>query len=176
MAAPSGQDLLHDGLCYGVRVQLGHDECGPLIVPLEQGGGGVAWMNTDGAHARRIVYGLQFGGETLVESQGTGLAGTIVDHVGDGEPGGEGGDGDDHAVVGRDHMREERLDDPEVGKGVDVEGEADVTGAGVEESLAAGDTGIVDDDGGVADFAANLVGDRVDALWRSEIALVVVDI
>lgn len=73
-------------------------------------------------------------------------------------------------------MREERLDDPEVGKGVDVEGEADVTGAGVEESLAAGDTGIVDDDGGVADFAANLVGDRVDALWRSEIALVVVDI
>jgi hypothetical protein len=79
-------------------------------------------------------------------------------------------------VVVGDDVGEERFDDPEVGKGVDVEGETNVTGGRLEESLAASDAGVVDDDGGVTDFGANLVGDGVDVLWRSEIAFVVMNI
>lgn len=39
-----------------------------------------------------------------MEGEGGGFGGAVVDHVGGGDVGGDGGDGDNHAVVDADHV------------------------------------------------------------------------
>jgi hypothetical protein len=81
-----------------------------------------------------------------VEGEGRGFGGAVVGHVGDCDIGSVRGDGYDHAVVGGDHGWHEFFGGPVVGEGVDVECEADVFLGGVEDVLAAGDAGVVDED------------------------------
>ena len=56
-----------------------------------------------------------------MEGEGGGLAGAVVDEAGYGDVGGEGGDGQDQAVVGSDHGGEEGTGEAVVGEGVDGE-------------------------------------------------------
>jgi hypothetical protein len=118
------------------------------VVAVEERGLGVALIDDDGADLRGVVPRLQLGGQALVEGERGGFRGAVVGHVRDSHVGGETGDGDDHAVVRGDHGGHEFLGGPVVRQCVDVEGEADVLLGGVEDVLAAGNAGIVDEDCG----------------------------
>jgi len=74
------------------------------------------------------------------------------------------------------HGRQKLPHHPVVGKVVDVEGEAHVALAGVEERAADDDAGVVDEDGRVADAGAHLAGHGGDGLGRGDIAMEVVDV
>lgn len=146
------------------------------MVPREEGRLCVALVDDHGADLVCAVAGREFGGQALVEGVGGGLGGGVVDHARDGDPGGHGCDGDDHAVVVLAHVGEELLGGPVVGEGVDVEGEADVALGGVEDRLADDDAGVVDEDGGVADLGADFGRHRGDGLGGGDVALEVVDV
>jgi hypothetical protein len=112
-----------------------------------------------------------------VKGDGGGLGSAVIDHArGDGVAG-EGGYGDDHAVVGGDHGREEGAGERVVGEGVDGEGEADVGIAGVEEGFAAGEAGVVDEDcGGCAEAGGDGGGGGGDCGGRGDVAVEVMDV
>lgn len=174
-SAASAEDLPDNGVGDGLWLERWHEEARLLVVAREQLRLHMSGMDDNSADLGGVVPRRQLGGDTLVQRQGTGLTRAVVDHVGDGQPGGVGGYGDDHAVVARDHVREERLGHPEGREGVDVKGEADVAGGRVEERLAAGDAGIVDDDGWVADLGADMLCYGGEFLGGANVALVVVD-
>ena len=162
LSAPAGQDRGGDRLRHGVDLEGRQQEGGVVAVALEQRGLGVALVDDDGAHLGRGVQGRELGGQALVEGQRGGLGRAVVDHLGDGDVGGQAGDGDDHAVVARDQARQELLGEQVVGDGVDVEGEADVLLGGLEDGLSARDAGVQHQDRGVADGLADLGRDGGD--------------
>ena len=154
--------MLDNTLGHGTDLKTGEEDVVILVKARKERSLGVARVHGDGADAGCAVASNELGGKTLVERHGSRLGGAIVDHGWCGDKGCERGDGDNHAVVALDHAGQEGLGDPVVRQRVDVKGEAHITGRGIENSLAAGDTGVVDEDGWVADLAADLVGDLVD--------------
>jgi hypothetical protein len=67
-------------------------------------------------------------------------------------------------------MREELLSEVVVGERVDFEGQVKVLFSSFENRFAAGYAGIVDEDGGVAEGAANLGSDVLDGRRGAEVA------
>jgi hypothetical protein len=53
-----------------------------------------------------------------------------------------------------------------VGKGVDLEGKVDILLSGIQNGLASRDTGIIDQDCGVAERCADFGGGGGDGGWR----------
>lgn len=122
----------------------------------------VALAHEHGAHLGRLVVRDQLGGEAFVEGDGGGFGRGVVDHGGRDEVACQTGDGNDHAVVVLDHVREELMGEVVVGEGVDLEGQVDVFLGAVEDGAAARDAGIVDEDGWVAERGADFGGGRCD--------------
>jgi hypothetical protein len=79
-------------------------------------------------------------------------------------------------VVAGDEVWEEDLHEEVVRDGVDVEGEADVLLSRLEDGLAAGNTGVQDQDGWVADLGLDLGLDFKEAGLVGDVALEVVDV
>lgn len=79
-------------------------------------------------------------------------------------------------MVVRDHVWKELLCELVVRDGVDLEGETEVVVGGIEDGLAAREAGVVDEDGGVADFALDGGSAFFDCIGGAEIAVEVVDI
>lgn len=111
-----------------------------------------------------------------MEAERGGLGGRVVHHPWHGEVRRDRGDGDDHSVVAGDEAGKELLGEDVVRDGVDVEGEPDVLLGGLEDGLSAGNAGVQDEDGGVADGAADLGSDRGDGGRVGDVALEVVDV
>ena len=80
-----------------------------------------------------------------MKSQRRGLGGCIIDQARGCDVRGQTRDGDHHAVVPLDHLRDEFLREPVVRDGVHVEGQAHIALAGVEDRLPARDAGVVDE-------------------------------
>jgi hypothetical protein len=156
-----------------VRHRFGEQELG--IEALEERGARVALAHEHGAHFGRFVVRDEFGAETLVEGHGGGLGSCVVDHGGRGDVACQTGDGDDHAVVVGDHVWQELLGEVVVREGVDLEGQVDVELCGFEDRLAAHDTRVVDQHGGVAHGGADLGGGGGDGFGGGEVALEVAD-
>jgi hypothetical protein len=78
-------------------------------------------------------------------------------------------------VVVGDHVRKELLREVVVRECVDLEGEVDVFLGAFEDGLAAYNTGIVDQDSGVAERRADLTCSGGDGFGRREIAVEVAD-
>lgn len=78
-------------------------------------------------------------------------------------------------MVALDHAGQELLGKEVVRERVHVEGQADVLFGGVEDALAARAAGVVDEDRGVAEGAADGGGGGLDGIFGGEVALEVVD-
>ena len=111
-----------------------------------------------------------------MESYRRGFGACVVDQLWGDDVAGHGGDGDDHAVVLGDHVREEFFDEAEVGEDVDVEGFLDGGFGGVEDCHGGGDAGVVDEDGGVGEGGADGVGYVGDGAGGGDVAVVEVDV
>lgn len=94
--------------------------------------------------SRGVVCCGEFAGESFVESEGGGFSAGIVDCQGSCYEGGAGGDGNNSAVVGASHGRDELTDCAEVGEDVDAKGLLDRGLVGVEKHRAIAYAGIVD--------------------------------
>lgn len=97
-----------------------------------------------------------------MERQSGNLATRVV-HVG--SHGGETrhtGQGDDMTVIVADHGGQKRLDQGEMGDGIDLEGPTDAFHAPTQDGSPRDDSGIVDEDGGVADFPLDGFGGGFD--------------
>ncbi len=84
------------------------------MIALEKRRFGISLVHDHGPHLRGVEAGFEFGGQALVEGEGRGFGGGVVDHVGDCHVGCVAGDGDDHAVVVRDEGGEEFFGHEEV--------------------------------------------------------------
>jgi hypothetical protein len=81
------------------------------------------------------------------------------------------------ALLVGDHGREEFPDGVEVGDDVDVVELLDLLGGDVEDGeLAVGDTGVVDQDAGLADGGADLTSDLGDDVGIGNVTLEVRDL
>lgn len=118
----------------------------------------------------------ELGGQALVEGDGGGFRGGVVDQAGGADVAGHGGDGDDHAVVRAHHGGEELPRQVVVGECVDAEGQVEVALGGVEDSFAACDARVVDEDCGVAQGGADLAGGGFDGGGGGEVAVEEVDV
>ena len=85
---------------------------------------------------------------------------------------GHAGDGDDVAVVGRDHVRQERLRHPEVRRQVDPHRPLQRRIALVQNQLPAPDPRVVDHHARHADFRTDLVCDCLDGRRGAYVELV----
>lgn len=162
---PTAEDRLHNFLSH----RLGEQRL--AIESLEELRARVALAHQHCADLGGVIVRDQLSGEALVEGHGGGFGGCVVDHGGCGDVAGERGNGDDHAVVVLDHVRQELLGEVVVGEGVDLEGQVEVFLGGVEDGLATGDAGIVDQDRGVAKRAADGGGSGADGRGGGQVAL-----
>lgn len=171
VVGPPRQHGAHNRLGDGVRLERVVDAGVAVLEALEQRRARVALADGDGAHAGRLVQRRQLGAQALVEGERGGLGGGVVDHARRGDVRGDRGDGDDHAVVGGHHGRQELPREVVVRERVDGEGQAQVGGRGAEEGLAARDAGVVDEDGGGAERSADGGASRGDGGFGGEVAL-----
>lgn len=88
--------------------------------------------------------------QPLVERNRRSLGAGVIDDIGGGDVSRLRGNGDDHAVVAVDHVRQELARKPVVREGVDLELEAGLRLGAAEDGLAGADAGVVDEDGGLA--------------------------
>lgn len=79
-------------------------------------------------------------------------------------------------MVARDQAGQELLGKDVVRDGVDIEGEPDVLLCRFEDGLSARYTGVQDEDGGVADGAADLGCNGRDGRGVGDVAFEVVDV
>ena len=100
----------------------------------------------------------------------------VVDQLRGRDEGGQGGHGDDHAVVPGDDVREEGFAEAEVGKDVDGEDALEGGVGGGEDGEAVGETGVVDQDGGMAVGGDDGGDGGEDGGGGGEVARVVVDV
>lgn len=176
LARVTAQDLVDDTLGNSVHLQRRHHKRRRVSVALEERGLGVPLVDNHRAHLGRVVQGSQLRAEPLVEAHRRRLSSSVIHHPRHGDERRDRRDGDDHAVVAGDQAGQELLGQDVVRDGVDVEGEADVLLGALEDGLSACDTGVEDEDGGVADGAADLSGDRGDGGRVGDVALEVVDV
>lgn len=118
---------------------------------------------------------LQLRGQALVESDGARLGAVIVDYGGDSHVGGHTSYSDNVAVVPLDHGGHELLHHQEVGEGVDLEGPADGSLGLVEDGHGVANSGVVDQNGGLAMVLADLRSSGCDLSGGCDIDLVEVD-
>nr|POE96275.1 hypothetical protein CFP56_78793 [Quercus suber] len=177
LTAVAGQDLLDDG----VGDDLGVDDLllrglKVLLERRDHGGGGEGGVHDGGPDLRGLVDGAQLVGEAFVESHGGGLGAGVGGHELRGDEGGDRGDGDDLALLRLHHGGEEGLDGEPVCHGVDVVDLLELVRLGLEDGAGGGDTGVVDEDGGVAVFALDGLLQLEDGVAVGDVALVVVDL
>lgn len=175
MSTLPSQHLLHQRLGDRLRMQ---QRVKPRILgrqPTNQRRLRKALRDEHRAHTRRIVPRYQLGAQALVEGNRGGLGRGVIDHVGGSRVARLRGNGDDHAVVAADHVREELARQPVVGEGVDLELEASVGLAAAEDGAAAADAGVVDQDGGLAHGGADGGGGIGDGCRRGDVAFVEAD-
>lgn len=63
-----------------------------------------------------------------------------------------------------------------MGEGIHIEGEADIFLGGIEDRLATGHAGVVDEDGWVADLGSDFFGYCGDIAGRANVAFEIMDI
>lgn len=88
--------------------------------------------------------------QPLVERNGRGLGGGVIDHIRGGGVSRQRRNGGDHAVVAFDHVRQELARKPVVREGVDLELDAGVRLRAAEDGLVVADAGVVNENGGLA--------------------------
>lgn len=119
----------------------------------------------------RVVLQFQLHRQPLMKCNGRGLGTAIRDRQRSCNGRRDGCDGDDGAVVGRHHCREELADEAEMAEDVDLEDFVDGFFSGIQQWMAHPDSGVVDKDCGTADFGANRGGAGSDFLWGSNVTL-----
>lgn len=62
-----------------------------------------------------------------------------------------------------------------MGQRIDIKRKSDICRRGIQNSLAADHTGVVDDDTGVADLASYFLSNSSHVLWRPDVAVEMVD-
>lgn len=107
-----------------------------------------------------------------MEGEHAGLGRGVAGARRHGDEAGHAGDGDDVAVVLRDHVRQERLRHPEVRRQVDPHRPLQRRIALVQNQLPAPDPRVVDHHARHTDFRANPLRDRCDGGRRAYVELV----
>jgi hypothetical protein len=79
-------------------------------------------------------------------------------------------------MIALDHSRKKFLDKEIMRDGVDVEGKANILFRGIQDTFAAGDTGIVNQNGWVSNKASDFAGNRCNGRGRRDIAFEIVDV
>jgi hypothetical protein len=169
MLAPPRQHRLDDLLSHRLRVLR------LAVEALEQRGARVARAHEHGADFGRFVVCYELSSETFVEGKSRGFGRRIIHHSRCGGVARQGGEGDDHAVVVLNHVRQELLGEVVVRKGIDLEGKADVLLGRLQDRLSSCDARIVDEDRGVAEFGADLGRGGRYRRRRGEVAVEVAD-
>jgi hypothetical protein len=93
----------------------------------------------------------------------------VIHHLRGSEVRTDGTYGDNVAVVVLDHGWEELLYEAKVADGVDGEGQLNIRRRSMKNGFAAADTGVVDEDGWVPDFAADALADDGYVVNRGEV-------
>ena len=171
MSALAAQHLLHDTLGDSLGLQQRPEPAVLGRQVRDEVRAGEALRDQDGAHARRVVARDKLGGEALVEGDCGRFGGGVVDHVGRDGVAGLRGDGDDHAVVCGDEVRQELLGQPVVGEGVDLEHAPGDFRGRAEDRLAGEEAGVVDENGRAAERSPDRGAGFCDRVWRRDVAL-----
>lgn len=175
MLTPSSKHSLHNLLGYRLRIEGIVDERIAFFEALEQCRPGVALAYQYRPYLGRVVYRRELSAQTLVECEGGRLRRSVVDHARSSDIGSDTGNGNHHAVVFGNHIREELLNEKIMADGINEERKFDVCFCAVEDRLAASNTCIVDEDGRITEGALNGIACSYDFRSGCKIAFEVMD-
>ena len=126
LPAAAPKHLLNDGLSDGFRLEGWGKKCRIVSAAGKKWRLHEARRDDHGADFGRIVSCLQLGAQSLVEAESGGFGCGIIDHLWEGHVRSHRCDGDHHAMVLGDHVREELLDQPIMGQGVHIKRQPDI--------------------------------------------------
>ncbi len=166
----------HDCFRDRLRSERIAQESVASLEAVEKSSAGVTLADDHGPDTRSLIGRCQLGSQAFVEAEGSSFRRAVVDHTGCRDIRCDRSDGDDHAVVGRDHGREELLDKTVVRQRVDPKCQAHVRLGRVQNCFPACEAGVVDEHSRLPEFASDGRCTGGDGRGRSDITLEIVDV